>query len=99
MARRTAAARQSALIGRTAGGLELGAIAIENNTHAYRVCNPTQVCGVRRKLPGKYPGDCSLPDTGRFADCLLTDAALLRYFGESGGDVARVVNSFHSYQI
>lgn len=64
----------------------LAAITIENNPNPYRVSNPTQVGGIGRELSGKYPGDGGLPDTGRFADLLLCDAAFLRDFGEAGGD-------------
>lgn len=77
----------------------LAAIAIKNNTHPDRVCNPTQVCRICRELSGKYPGDCSLPDTGCFADLLLADAALLCYFCEAGGDYFCVVHASQSCSI
>lgn len=72
---------------------------VENNTHPDGIGNPTQVRRVCREFAGKYPGDCSLPDPGYFADLLLCDAALLRYFCEAGGDFFRIVHASQSCSI
>lgn len=70
---------------RPAGGLELAAIAIKYDPHPDGIGYAAQVGGVCREFPGKYPGDCGLPDTGLFADLLLSDAAFLCDFCEARG--------------
>lgn len=95
----TPLSRPCFLCERKAGKHQLAAIAIENNAHPDCIGNPAQVGGICRKLSGKYPGYCSLPDAGLLADLLLGYAALLCDFGKARGYEARVVHASQSCSI